>query len=205
MSGDGRVGPNAIVQLVESMRATGREPLAAAVLGAAGRAAWVNDPPKDMISQKDAARVHALLWQLTDAEEAAVIIADAGRRTADYVTAYRIPPVARRILKILPASVAQRMLLRSIARHAWTFAGSGSFRIAPSAGVSFAIAANPLAGPGGCRWHEAVFTQLWRTFISERATVKELNCCAMGSTACEFRVFHSAVADSLSAMAVKMP
>jgi hypothetical protein len=61
------------------------------------------------------------------AEVAAEVARSAGRRTADYLLAHRIPKPVQALLKALPARLAARVLLSAIARHAWTFAGSGVF------------------------------------------------------------------------------
>lgn len=51
-------------------------------------------------------------------EAAPSIAVEAGRATADYILAHRIPASAQVVLRILPHRLAARALARAIARHA---------------------------------------------------------------------------------------
>jgi len=53
----------------------------------------------------------------------------------------RIPRAAQLVLRLLPAAPAGRILAGAIVRNAWTFAGSGRFRVA-APGI-FEIEATP--------------------------------------------------------------
>ena len=75
------------------------------------------------------------------------------------------------MLEALPASLASRQLLSAIARHAWTFAGSGRY------------AAGPV-----CHWHAGVFETLFRTLVHPRSRARETACCAAGAPACRFEI-----------------
>ncbi|MBE0454604.1 MAG: bacteriochlorophyll 4-vinyl reductase [Roseovarius sp.] len=114
--------------------------------------------------------------------EARAVARDAGARTGDYIMRHRIPVPAQLVLRALPARLAAPLLLRAMATHAWTFAGSGEVSIAPA---RLTIRANPLAVPG-CAWHCAVFEALFRRLVSARSTVREVSCCARGASACAF-------------------
>ena len=56
------------------------------------------------------------------------LLRKAGLGTAEYILANRIPAPAKRVIRILPNPWGARLLARSIAKHGWTFAGSGQFR-----------------------------------------------------------------------------
>ena len=113
---------------------------------------------------------------------------EAGTRTAAYVLANRIPKAAQALLKSLPAPLAGPLLLKAIARNAWTFAGSGRVRTA-ARGRRFVveIAANPLAMPG-CVWHLAVFEGLFSALVAPRVSVSHPLCCHDGAALCRFEI-----------------
>lgn len=181
------IGPNAVIQLGETLLAHGEAALAARVYGAAGHPDWLRHPPSSMTPQADVVALHLALQRLAPAEKAEHYAIEAGRRTGDYLLAHRIPGFARAILRCLPKKPAARLLLKAIERHAWTFAGSGRFVVEPAT-FTFRIVDNPLAREGGCVWHEAVFTQLFRRLVDRNVVVREIAYCAEGSPACLFEV-----------------
>ncbi len=187
VAGPGKVGPNAAIQLAEALTARLDGEATVALFEEAGLAAWAAEPPGEMIDEAAAARLFRLLFRRHDATTAAAIAADAGRRTADYVLANRIPRPARLLLPILPAVIAGPLLLRAIARHAWTFAGSGCVTIDTSHPWRIEIAENPLAMPG-CVWHVAVFRGVVAQLVAPRAKVRHLHCCRDGASACRFEI-----------------
>ena len=144
-----------------------------------------------MIPEDDAARLHRQV-RLEEPDRAPDLAADAGRRTADYILAYRIPGPAKRLLKVLPPALAATFLARAIARHAWTFAGSGRF--AQDGPWTFRIADNPLIrGERSevpiCHWHAAVFERLYRSLVAPDCICVETTCCAVSEAeACRFRI-----------------
>lgn len=123
--------------------------------------------------------------------DAADLLARAGQGTAAYILAHRIPPAAKALLRWLPQAVAVQLLSRAIARNAWTFAGSGRFRIACRSPLALELADNPMirgeaATKPLCHWHAAVFTGLFRALVTPRARVVETACAAHGAPACRF-------------------
>ncbi len=187
-----RIGPNAAIQLAEALRGRNAEPLARAVFAAAGRLEWLDAPPADMIAEGDAARLHAALARLAGPDEFRAHAREAGRRTGRYILANRIPGPARTILRRAPAWLAARLLVRAIAAHAWTFAGSGSFRVLGRRPLTVTILANPLAvtrhEAGGCAWHAAVFRELFRSLVHPQAEARETVCCFDGAPGCRFEI-----------------
>lgn len=186
------IGPNAAIQLGAALAS--RPALAEAVFAASGHAAWLRAAPTEMLAEAEVARLHAALWRL--APDAPTLARDAGRRTADYIMAHRLPWLARALLIALPPALAEPLLLRAIAAHAWTFTGSGRFMVTGHAPTRFAIDANPLAraAPDArCAWHEAVFTTLWQKLVSPATRVIEERC-GHGTDACRFVVERRAYA-----------
>ncbi len=181
------IGPNAVLQLVPVLEA--REPgLGPRLMALAGLEALPSD--QGLMPEGPAARLHGAVRRERP-EDAAEILSEAGRRTADYILAHRIPPAAQRLLKLLPGALAGPLLQKAIARNAWTFAGSGRFRIA--APLTFELEANPLimgetSGHCLCHWHVAVFERLFRTLVDDRLVAQETGCCARGDSACRFEL-----------------
>ncbi len=187
-----RIGPNAVIQLVPAAQAQLGRAGAAALFAAAGVPSWLDHPPEEMTDERPVAALHQALRRLHPAE-APGIAAAAGRLTGLYILANRIPGPAKAILKVLPAPLAARALSGAIARHAWTFAGSGAFRVVPGRPVVATIADNPVvrgerADEPICAWHAAVFTTLFAALVHPRAVARETACCAAGASACRFEI-----------------
>lgn len=186
----GLIGPNAVLQLLPALDRAGGTALRRAVLAAAGLRTLPDGTA--MIDEAEAARLHQALRRVAPAL-APEIARDAGRRTGDYLLAHRIPAVAQRVLRALPAGLAAALLSRAITRHAWTFAGSGRFEIAARRPMTFTIRDNPLvrgerAGDCLCHWHAAVFERLFRALADPAVTVRETACAGRGDPACTFLI-----------------
>ncbi|MFN4057188.1 MAG: bacteriochlorophyll 4-vinyl reductase [Roseinatronobacter sp.] len=184
-----RVGPNAILQHLPVLDEVIGERLRGALLYRAD----VTEPPADsgMIPEDQVARLHhAVRLYLPDRAQA--IQRAAGWATGEYILAHRIPPVAQALIRALPAWAGARLLASAITRHAWTFAGSGAFRVLGYAPLRVEIAHNPLAtGPAEapiCHWHAAVFERLFSALVWPRVRVTEEECTATGADACRFRI-----------------
>jgi divinyl protochlorophyllide a 8-vinyl-reductase len=188
----GRIGPNAVTRVAEVLvERFGRQP-AARVFAAAGLAAYVDTPPTAMIDEDEVIRLHRAL-RAALGPAAREVARAAGERTADYVHDHRIPRAVRALLGVLPAPLAARLLLVAITRHAWTFAGSGTFRIESFAPVRLAIRGNPLcrgvvADAPQCDYYAATFERLFVRLVSPLARVREIACEAAGADACVFEI-----------------
>lgn len=183
------IGPNAILQLLPQIERIGGEARVAQMLAEAG----VFEVPDGlhMIPEGDAARLHQVLRR-DEPVLAPELAAEAGRGTAEYILAHRIPRPAQWLLNALPAPLAARSLARAISKHAWTFAGSGRFvargpwrfEIADNPIVHGEHSENPL-----CQWHAAVFEHLYRVLVHPNVTCREVSCCAMSpSSSCQFEL-----------------
>jgi divinyl protochlorophyllide a 8-vinyl-reductase len=146
-----------------------------------------------MVPESDVSALHAALRRALGPDAAAAVSLDAGMRTGDYLLAHRIPRAAQAVLRALPAPLAARVLARAIARHAWTFAGSGTFAFAPGRPFRLSIAGCPLcrdvrANEPVCGYYAATFERIFRALASPRARVRETACAASGAPACSFVV-----------------
>jgi divinyl protochlorophyllide a 8-vinyl-reductase len=186
-----RVGPNAIIRVAEALAEEHGEAVARAVFGAAGLSGWLDHPPGAMVPEADVAALHRALIAGLSEPEARGIAASAGRRTAAYLLANRIPRLVQMILVLLPTRLAARLLLRAIGKHAWTFVGSGSFAVEPGRPVIVTITGGPmrLAGPaaaGIAAYYAATFEALFRALVHPHTSVAALRRATEATGACAF-------------------
>ncbi|MEJ1159109.1 bacteriochlorophyll 4-vinyl reductase [Prosthecomicrobium sp. N25] len=189
----GLVGPNAITRMDEALAALRGPILRDRVFAAAGLSHLVRTPPTAMVDEGDVAGLHRALRAVLGPAEGQRISAEAGQLTGDYLLAHRIPRPARALLRALPRPLAARLLVRAIARHAWTFAGSGSFsfRFAPS--LELTIAGSPVCrlvddGEMACAYSAATFERVFGAILGPRVQVTETACAAAGDPDCRFLV-----------------
>jgi divinyl protochlorophyllide a 8-vinyl-reductase len=200
-SGAGRIGPNAITRVAEALPAVVGSGATWLLFERAGLVAYLRQPPERMVDEREAARLHAELRASLGLEQARCVALAAGRATADYLLAHRIPQGVQRLLRVLPAGLSARVLTRAIARHAWTFAGSGHFsaraplpaEAARGTRLVYEIRDNPLvrgveAARPLCGFYEATFEQLLRVLVRSGAQVEETACEACGDDCCRFEL-----------------
>jgi divinyl protochlorophyllide a 8-vinyl-reductase len=187
------IGPNAIIQLIAAARALGLEREVRSIFTLAGEGAWLLTPPAAMVDEQRVIRVHHAVHAVLTPFEASRLLTDAGVRTADYLLANRIPRPVQAMFRIMPRPVGGKVLSAAIRSHAWTFAGSGRFRVIPGPSVTFEIAGNPFCdgyqsiGPA-CVWHLAVFERLFMALISPDIRAGETACVAAGDPCCRFEL-----------------
>lgn len=186
-----RIGPNAVTQLIPALRRAGLEAQTARLFDGAGAGDWMADPPSGMVDAARVAQVHRAVRAALPRARSEAVLAEAGRLTAEYLLANRIPRAAQAVLRCLPPAAASRLLVPAIAAHAWTFAGAGAFSAVAGAPSVIEIAGNPLcagerADTPVCAWHAAVFQRLFRALVSSRTRVREVACEACGDACCRF-------------------
>ena len=186
-----RIGPNAIIQLLEAGRALSLERELASVFASAGEPDWIARPPAAMVEEQRVTRVHMAARRLLAPHDSAALLTEAGTRTADYLLAHRIPAPVRAFFHVTPRRLGARLLSGAIGRHAWTFAGSGRFRVTSLAPVIFEISENPFCrgltiGGAGCLWHQAVFQRLFQVLVAGDSRTEETACAALGDYCCLF-------------------
>lgn len=188
-----RIGPNAVIQVAAAARAMLGERFADSLV----RDATPYTPeqlPTGMIDQREAQAIVRELVGRVGARAAGPVLREAGERTAEYLLAHRIPRVAQWAMRVLPRGMGLSLLLRAMSAHAWTFAGSGEFRIihaAPWPMLEFTACAmcdgmhedEPM-----CHFYGGTFERLIRELIASRATVREVACIAQGGDRCRFAI-----------------
>src|SRR3954452_21912370 len=121
------IGPNAVIQLLAALNEGDRQDLARRACIEAGVSGWFHTPPQHMVDERAVGRLHRAVRRALPLETANVLMAEAGRLTADYLLAHRIPRAVQVLLRCLPARAAAALLVKAISAHAWTFAGSATF------------------------------------------------------------------------------
>ena len=159
-----RVGPNAVIQTRVALIDAQGVARARALFVDAGLGDWFEAPPDRMVPAERVHRLNSALLAALDGEAFEAVMRDAGRRTGRYILENRIPGPARLFLKMLPAGLAARALLRAIRSNSWTFAGTADMRVTPGNPAIIEIAGNPLPMPG-CPWHAAVFETLFAALL----------------------------------------
>lgn len=194
--GVARIGPNAITQCAAALQAElGREGFAR-LMQHAGLAAHVAQPPQHMVDERDVLALHRQVRAELGVARARALARVAGHTTGDYLLAHRIPALAQRALALLPPAWAGRALLAAVARHAWTFCGSGQFRIEPAPGpgalrvsITDCVACRgEQADEPLCDYYTATFERLIRAIVHPGTRVREAACAAMGAPACVFEI-----------------
>lgn len=187
----GRVGPNAVTRLAEALVLHCGTATMCEVFDRAGLTHHRLTPPTAMVDEADVAALHRALRLAVASEVADLVSAEAGRRTADYILRHRLPAPVKTLLRLLPPSAAASLLAAAIARHAWTFAGSGTFRVERGRPMRFLIARGPIGGrfhaeAPVCAYCTATFAGLFRALVHPRSCVHELTCAAVGAPQCVF-------------------
>ncbi len=183
----GVVGPNAVLQLLKPLREHAGKAGMEAVFRRASVIQYLARPPLAMVPEEHALRLFEAVCSELPESLAREVLTDAGRGTADYVIANRIPAPARAVLRVLPAPLAAPILRRAIESHAWTFAGSGQCKTSGIRLVSLEITDNPLATPG-CPWHSAVILTMFRKLVDRSIKLEHTHCCAKGDEMCRFEL-----------------
>lgn len=189
----GRIGPNAITRVAEVLPALLGEAGTRALFEAAGLGGYLSRPPEGMVDETEVARLHRVLRQQLGHAVAGQVARSAGMRTADYLLARRIPKPVQWLLKRLPATLAARVLLRAIGRHAWTFAGSGQFHAVAGRPCVLTIHDNPLcrgvaSAQPACDFYSATFERLFQVLVHPAVQVVETQCEARGDPVCRFEL-----------------
>lgn len=186
-----RIGPNAITRLGEAVRDAFGPAAEQRLFLRAGLARYLGQPPDDMVDEAEVMALHRALRHSYPGADVRRIADDAGRRTGDYLLANRIPRGAQRILRLLPRRLASRVLAGAVARHAWTFAGSGTFRIVATYPLQVTIEDSPIcrgetSDEALCGYYAATFSRIFQVLVDPRWRIVETHCSACGGGSCRF-------------------
>lgn len=185
--GAGVVGPNAVLQLIGPLNALVGDDGLHTVFSRAGVVRYLSQPPLAMVPEEHALRLFKAVSSELPEQLAQEVLTEAGRGTAEYVIANRIPGPARALLRLLPTPLAAPLLCRAIKSHAWTFAGSGRCEASGVRRIQIDITDNPLATPN-CPWHSAVLLTMFRSLVHRSMVLEHSYCCARGDAFCRFEL-----------------
>jgi divinyl protochlorophyllide a 8-vinyl-reductase len=192
-SASARIGPNAILQVMAALRAQHGDPATAALLRSAGLGRYLDTPPEHMVAEDEVIALHATVRRCFANAPARKVMVAAGLGTGDYLLAHRIPVFAQWLLRRLPARLASRALLAAIARHTWTFAGSGQCDFSHGHPVVISVGACPICRGDHsdaplCDYYAKTFERLYTNLVHPRARVCETDCVASGAAICRFEI-----------------
>lgn len=184
-----RIGPNALLRTLQALaELEGRE----AEDRVAARAA-LPATPEGLVDEAHFVRLARLLRQELPPGRAEAVLERAGRLTALYVLAHRIPPWARRLLPFLPSAVGLPLVLEAFRRNAWTFAGSGVYGWSSGSPPCIRLEGSPTCRdvrathPSG-GFYRAAFEVLLQALVDPRIRVREVECLAEGGKVCRFAI-----------------
>lgn len=189
----GRVGPNAIIRVVAALEDAQGRAAVERLLNASGLERYLDALPTEMVDEQEVSRLQSALREQVGVESARRISHDAGGRTGDYLLAHRIPRPVQRLLKILPALLASRVLISAIRRNAWTFVGSGVFDAESGHPTRLRVTNGPIcrgatASEPLCDFYAGSFERLFSRLVHQDARVTETDCQANGADSCVFEV-----------------
>ncbi len=188
-----RLGPNTILQLLAVVREREGEAAIVTLLERAGLSPDLATKIEGLVPAAEVRALYVTLVAILGPDRARSFVLEAGRRTALYLLAHRIPRRFQQLLALLPKPLRRALLLAAIGRHAWTFTGGGHFGIAPGAPFLLVIEPCPLcperARDGlGCVYYAATFEELFRNLVDPQTRIEPAACGAAGSRRCELRI-----------------
>lgn len=188
-----RIGPNAIIRIAEALSAQFGSETAARVFADAGLGDYLVAMPTTMVDEHEVTRLHVALRANLPAADVRSVSREAGRLTGNYLLANRIPGPAQRVLRLLPAPLAARALLKAIERNRWTFCGSAELTVRPGSPVRLelrdcALARGARSPAPVCDYYAATFERLFRELVNRKAQAAETACAGCGSAACAFEI-----------------
>jgi len=174
----GRIGPNAVLQVFNALEEGHGVQEATRMARLAGLSHHREQAPATMIDERDVVALHKTVRNAMTGKEADQILWRAGERTADYILANRIPKPVQIMLRALPAKLASRLLLKAIAKNAWTFAGSGTFAFTAGKPAILTLTDCPActevyAYNERCAYYSATLQGLFQALAHKRSRIED--------------------------------
>jgi divinyl protochlorophyllide a 8-vinyl-reductase len=188
-----RIGPNSVTRVAEALASAYDEKTLIGLFELAGLGAYLEQPPTAMVDEREVTRLHQVLRAKLGVDDALDVARRAGVLTGDYLLAHRIPKGVQRLLAVLPARLAARVLLNAIDRHSWTFSGSGELSLDLSYPPRLSIAGCCICRGAQsttpiCDYYASALQRLFRALVQRNAVVTETQCQAAGAHACTFEI-----------------
>ncbi|MDE3011876.1 MAG: bacteriochlorophyll 4-vinyl reductase [Pseudomonadota bacterium] len=188
-----RIGPNAILDVADALRAEQGEQCAREVFASAGLERYLDEPPARMVDEHEVAELHRKLRMALGEWPAMDIERQAGIATAQHLLQRHIPSTYQWMLRRLPDRIAGRVLLSSIVQDSRSFAGSARVTASYTVPLRLSIENNPMCRDShtdvpDCAYYAAALERLFRVLVASRARVSETECEARGDSACCFEI-----------------
>ena len=190
-----RIGPNTIIQVVGVLHDRLSKSFAEAVLRDA-TPYTLDSMPHEMVDERETQAVVRSLVRRVGATAATSVLREAGYRTADYLLANRIPRLAQWLMRVAPRRLGLDLLLRAMRANAWTFAGSGAFRVVPGRSApelvfeSCAMCRDMHEERPMCDFYAGTFERLIGVLVASEVRVHEVECMAQGAPRCRFQIHN---------------
>ena len=173
-----QIGPNAIIQSVRVLQQRYGHSVTTAMLHQSSHLALRHLPealPETMVPET---LFHALVAELEQQLGPALtadMLEQAGKQTADYLLAHRIPRPFQAVVRPLPKRAGLWLFLVAIKQHAWTFAGSGSFSttgILSAPTPTLHLSLPPIARAPVAAFYAGTFRRLFQVLITPACQVE---------------------------------
>lgn len=167
-----RMGPNSVIQTFNAVKARFGDSKAQELLRCAGLDKYSRELPCEMIDEQEFHRLVKSVCETFNEPVRSEILLDAGRRTAYYLLQTRIPKFFQWLLKRLPTRWAAKLLLRSIQRHSWTFAGSGTFDYQVGVAIEAVVVVKCVANDTVAYFYGGALHTLFQTLFKDKTDFK---------------------------------
>ena len=193
--GRAKIGQHTIIQVAAVLRDRLSPSFAEAVLRDATRYTLGSMPSQRVDERETQAVVRALVGRM-GAAVATEMLREAGARTADHLLANRIAWFAQLVIRASPRRLGLALLLEAMKANAWTFAGSGHFRVEPARRTPTLVIEECAMCRGMhetipmCDFYAGAFERLISELVAREVRVTEVACMAQGAAACRFELRH---------------
>jgi divinyl protochlorophyllide a 8-vinyl-reductase len=189
----GKIGPNSLIQTVQSLKDFYGEEKARRILQEGGQGHLLTYQPHEMIDEGQFITLARMLYRDLGLTEALTVLRRSGNLTGEYVLKNRLPRPVQFIIKLLPQKLALKMMLTAIGKNSWTFAGSGTYTFTTGSKPQIFIQNTILrhaveADRPACSYYRGAFETLLKTLVSKRLEVEEVECGAAGADRCVFNL-----------------
>ncbi|MCB0153430.1 MAG: bacteriochlorophyll 4-vinyl reductase [Anaerolineae bacterium] len=187
-----KIGPNALIQTVCALRETISEQDIVAILRQAKQEYLLNETVTGMVDEGAFAELVAALVAQLGLAQARQVLWRSGELTAGYLLQHRIPQPFQWLLRPLPNRLALKLLLWAISKHAWTFAGSGSFQYEVSQQARLTVTSPIRPAEAVCGFYGGTFAHLIRVLIDTQAQVETKVSASDGWARCIYLIQYRA-------------
>lgn len=187
-----KIGPNALIQTVRSLRETVSDRQLMTILHQAKQEYLLHETVTGMVDERAFAELVAALAAQLGLAQARQVLWRAGELTAGYLLQHRIPQPFQWLLRPLPNRLALKLLLLAISKHAWTFAGSGSFQYEVGQQARLTVTSPIRPGEAVCGFYGGTFAHLIRVLIDTQAQVETKVSASDGWARCIYLIQYRA-------------